>query len=78
VQIARTSVINLMDAPSVLSWCRELGCSEEELRRAVEAVGPEAIRVRAAVMFAQNRASRNRTLDTASVLSALGRKKAQV
>ena len=39
--------VNLAESWEIFFWTRELGCSEEELRRAVAAVGRTAGHVRA-------------------------------
>lgn len=38
---SRAQVINLREPQEVLAWLALLGCSEEHLRRAIAAVGPE-------------------------------------
>lgn len=38
--------VNLLDGDEVAYWCREFGCSEEALSRAVAAVGTHAAAVR--------------------------------
>lgn len=41
--------INLMEAHEVRYWCRELHCTEEELRAAVAKVGTHVAAVREAL-----------------------------
>ena len=43
--------VNIGEPWEVTFWTNEFGCSEEELRRAVEAVGPIAGRVRAHILL---------------------------
>lgn len=38
--------IDINDPKEVENWCRALGCTEEELKEAVEAVGTSAKKVR--------------------------------
>lgn len=38
--------VNTMDPVEMAYWCRELGCSDSELRDAVDAVGDHVAEVR--------------------------------
>jgi hypothetical protein len=40
-------LISLTEAYEVRDWCKSLGCTEAQLRKAVAAVGPSAAKVRA-------------------------------
>lgn len=43
---ADRSRINVHESYELSYWCRELGCTESQLRQAVQAVGPMVANVR--------------------------------